>query len=178
MTYSASFSRSSRERIILLVGFILLVVSAFLPWAYMVSMFGIITVSGFQILQGEPGIMALLLAVIGSLAVLVYSNTKRLGLISMGLAGVIAFEIGWTYFQISNVISSSEIYSNFGAGLYLCAVAAIVIFLGGVHSIDRAEATTKKRKSKNAYMKYCTNCGAPLSETSSYCGECGQKIEK
>ena len=180
MTDFTSFSRFSKERLILIVGFILLIVSAFLPWLNYVTIFGVVTLSGLQVASGEPGIVGLLFAIIGVLLIWSYSNTKRIRYISLGFAIWMFIEVGSIYVQSSNIIAGSTSFANIGSGLYLCALSALILFLGGVYAVQYKPTLTPPPQniSISVPKKYCVNCGAPLLETASYCGECGRKVEK
>jgi len=123
----------SKEKAVSLVGFILLGISAFLPWVWFTYLFGgLVTLSGLQIANGEPGIFALIFAIAGSLIMLIYSNVKRCGYVCIGFAILMLLEVGILSPQMLSIIKEYPWGAGMGAGLYLCAIASVIIFAGGV----------------------------------------------
>lgn len=59
---SEMLAKIGKEKMISLVGLILLGISAFLPWVWFTYLFGgMVTLSGLEVAQGEIGIFALIL---------------------------------------------------------------------------------------------------------------------
>jgi len=122
-----------KEKTVSLVGFVLLGISAFLPWVWFTYLFGgVVILSGLQVANGEAGIFALIFAIVGSLIILTYSNVKRCGYVCIGFAIWMLFEVVVLSPQMLNIIKEYPWGAGIGAGLYLCAIASIIIFAGGI----------------------------------------------
>jgi hypothetical protein len=123
----------SKEKAVSLVGLILLGISAFLPWVWFTYLFGgMVTLTGLQIANGEPGIFALIFAIAGGLIMLIYPNVKRCGYICIGFAIWMLLEVAIVSPQILSIIQDYPWGSGMGAGLYLCAIASVITLAGGI----------------------------------------------
>lgn len=171
----------SKEKGTSLVGFVLLGISAFLPWVWCTYLFGgVVTLSGLQVANGEPGIFALIFAIVGSLIMLTYSNVKRCGYVCIGFAILMLLEVAVLSPQILNIIKEYPWSAGIGAGLYLCAIASIITFVGGISLVKSGKmeaAPSKQTLITIPEIKYCTRCGAKIPKEAFFCPKCGQTVE-
>ncbi|MHA1722476.1 MAG: zinc ribbon domain-containing protein [Candidatus Baldrarchaeia archaeon] len=171
----------SKEKAASLVGFVLLGISAFLPWVWFTYLFGgVVTLSGLQVANGEPGIFALIFAIVGSLIMLTYSNVKRCGYVCIGFAILMLLEVAVLLPQMLNIIKEYPWDAGIGAGFYLCVIASIITFVGGIFLVksEKTEvAPSKQILITTPEIKYCIKCGAKIPKGALFCPKCGQTVE-
>lgn len=174
-------SKIGIEKMIAIGGFLLLVISAFLPWIWFTYLFGgVVTLSGLQVSNGENGMFALLFAVIGCMVLLAYSNMKRCGYMCIGFAIWLFIESAIFYSQSTDSIRKYSGYAGIGAGFYLYVVASSLVLVGGIFLFkvgNIANIPTIHPPTTIEKTGFCGKCGAKLPEGVSFCPICGQKIE-
>jgi len=128
----------TRTKVVVLGGAVLLVLGSVLPWAKLEVSSGAFSISDTKNGLDGDGVLTLILAVIAILIFLLVKNRKVTGwLVTVAgfLAGAIAiYDIVDVKGAFDNldVPSSINADATVGVGLWIAAVAAVVLFVGGV----------------------------------------------
>ncbi len=126
-------SNSNLARNIYLVGSILLIIGALLPWAKMTTTFGTMSLAGYEgdgMISGGIGVLLL----IGGLLSKGKLNKPYsiAGAIFGGISGLVVIP---KIFSIGS-ITSEIAYASVGAGIYVSVLGVILVIVGGIKKVE------------------------------------------
>jgi len=144
--------RLGKEEVAALLSFGLLALSAFLPWAEVLSL----QVVSFTGIQYGPGITLLILSVIGAGAIFFPKKWTGYGCVLLGLAAFYESGSAMAELQkrVASIIATPYVSVRVGSGISLAVISSFFITADGValilkrrqleHTIKAAEAATMR----------------------------------
>lgn len=155
----------TKGTIVALIGAGLIIVAGALPWANITSIFGTISMSGFQVGGGLPGIVSLILGVFGLFVV--YSGDWRFKRIMCFVVGGVVFLMDLSMFsrmaEISAEVSSPYVMASAGEGLFLSFVGFFLIVIGGI-LIGSEKKEAEPVAPVQPVTRVCPACGKDLTQ--------------
>jgi predicted RNA-binding Zn-ribbon protein involved in translation (DUF1610 family) len=148
-----------QEGLLALLGYALMGVSAFLPWATVSSVFGQIQMTGLQVAHGEPGIVLLAVALIGGLTTLVPRKTSLTGLADVGIGIFALWETGDEMSVLTRIAeepTTTYVRADLGSGSYLALAAGFLVIVAGLATIVKVRSTRQTVKAISAHAKPMT----------------------
>lgn len=125
----------NQGRQITLLGATALVIGALLPWVTATSIFGSISINGYEgdgIITGGIGLLILISALLTK-----GKAGKRYSVAGTIFGAIVALLVFW---EISNVNLAAEnadyVRASVGSGLYLSMIGAILVVIGGLQRLS------------------------------------------
>lgn len=143
--------------------------SAFLPWATISTVFGQIQLTGLQVAHGDPGIVLLVLALVGALTTLVPKKTSWTGFGDFVIGIAVLLEAGYDMSNIAMIAeetTTSYVRSDLGSGGYLAMVAGFLVIVAGLATVVKVKSTRQTVKVTSDHAKPSTGLRGsfPLDE--------------
>jgi hypothetical protein len=128
--------------VMLVLGAILGVSSAFLSWFNVFTSSGHVTVSGLDAFSEFEDVGVLMfvpiavLVISAAMFIMAYLDLKRTGGFAQGaLPGAIVLELVYTYHNTNGYYDAFRIADHLGVGVYIAAAAGILMFASGICSV-------------------------------------------
>lgn len=125
--------KMGREGLLALIGFGLMALSAFLPWAVAGSALGEIRMTGLQVAKGEPGAVLLVVAVLGGFATL-FSEKLSCVICILGGFGIL-LEVKSVMDNVAKIaasVTSAYVWAGLDSGGYLALVSGFIVLAAGI----------------------------------------------
>jgi hypothetical protein len=159
------FQKMGQEGLLALLGYVLMAVSAFLPWATVSTVFGQIELTGLQVAKGEPGIVLLVFALIGGLTTLVPRRTFWTGLGDAGIGIFVLLETAVDMSRIAAIAketTTSYVRSDLGSGSYLAMVSGCLVVVAGIAIAVKSRSAKRTVKAAQVLARPSTGLRGPF----------------
>jgi predicted RNA-binding Zn-ribbon protein involved in translation (DUF1610 family) len=154
-----------QEGLLALLGYFLMAISAFLPWATVSTVFGQIQMTGLQVAQGVPGIILLAVGLFGGLTTLVPKKTSWTGFSDLAIGIIVLWETGDDMSNIARIAeeaTTSYVRADLGSGGYLAMVAGSLVIVAGLVTLVKVRSARQTVRAISAHAKPRTGLRGPF----------------
>lgn len=166
-----------------IIAYILLIISAFLSWADLISLdysYYSDTVSVLGI-EGNGNFVLIfgILGLIGLVYGYMYYNRKLSAVLMVIFSVLSLLVLIRTYNDVGFGIDGSYFMVLPGGGFILAGMTSFVLFFSGIllYPLSKKDLERKNLKEKNSKDRYCPNCGRAIPFDAKICPYCGKKFE-